>query len=371
MSRVRSVSGIGVRIVSPTTIALTACLTGLTGLAVMSGGAAVAQTPDSPAPPAPSSNPQSPSSLADGIKRVQRLCSQRRFQDAASLAESLTRDHRDEVDAWMTLASIHLSSDWAMRRDARAESAATRALKIAGRRPDVLTALALAKQHQAKHTEALAIIAELVDCTPPAVEKDSLVDLLAVRAEMLLKMHALEPEARASAVRDLDRAILLTPTEAQPRILRGEALLQDGKTAEALADLEVALNASPGNKQVHRLLQTCLTRVGRRDEARRHYEIWQRLNRLTDSIATASSPKPEDVRQILRELKQLNPADLSRRCDLARYELELGAPDAAIAECDELLLLAPGWPPPAYLRSEALKAKENGPRPAVAGVGDK
>jgi tetratricopeptide (TPR) repeat protein len=327
-----------------------------------------AQDPSSP-PTSTANSP--PASLKDGIARVQKLCAQRRYQDAASLAESLTRDHRDEVEAWLTLASVHLSNDWPMRRDARAESAAVRALKVGGRRPDVLTVLAMAKHRQAKDDEALALVGELVDATPVAINADSLVSLLSMRAEVLFKMHALEPDARARALHDLDRAIAAQPSESQPRILRGEALLQDGKTPEAIADLDVALTDAPGSKQVHHLLQIALLKVGKREDARHHYEIWQRLNRLTDSLATASAPSPEDARRILRELKELNPADLSHRFDLARYELDLGAPDAAIAECDQLLALSPGWPAPAWLRAEALKAKSGGPSQSVAGVEEK
>src|SRR5262249_14900701 len=114
-----------------------------------------------------------------------------------------------------------------------------------------------------------------------------------------------------------------------------------------------------------------LLKVGKKDDARHHYEIWLRLNRLTDSLATASAPSPEDTRKILRELKELNPADLSHRFDLARYELDLGAPDAAIVECDQLLALSPGWRAPAWLRAEAVKAKSAAPPKSVAGVEEK
>jgi tetratricopeptide (TPR) repeat protein len=309
---------------------------------------------------------QEAQTLADGLRVVRTLYEQRRYQEAATIAERMTREHRGEVDAWMALASVHLAPDWALRRDARAESAAERALKVGGRRNDVVAALAMAKYRQVKYDDALALIAELVDAAPPKVAGAALSDLLTIRAEILLKAHALDPGARERAFADLARAIAATPRSPPPRLLRGEALQQDGRLEEALADLSVAVSDSPGSKQAHKQLQTCLLKLGKRDEARRHYEIWQRLNRLSDSVTTVNAPTPEEARQILRELKELNPADLNHRLDLARAELDLGALDAAIAECDQVLDLNPGWPPAAWLRAEALRVKSGAPRtPAV------
>ena len=256
---------------------------------------------------------QEPSTLAEGVKLVQTLYSQRRYQDAAREAERLRREHKDEVDAWMALAMVHLAPDWGLRRDARAEAASLRALRLAGRRPDVVATVAIAKHRQAKHDEALELVAELVDATPPKVTGAALAELLSVRADILLKARALDPDSRTAALADLQRAIAVSPGEATPRLLRAEALAQEGRWTEVGADLAVALAAAPGSKQVHRELQTCLQKLGRREEARRHFEIWQRLNRLTDSMATASAPTAEEARRILRELKQLNPADFGRR----------------------------------------------------------
>ncbi len=297
---------------------------------------------------------------AEGVKLVKAFYAQRRYQDAARVAERLVREHRDDPDAWMALANIHLAPDWAFRHDARAEVAAEKALKLAGRRTDVLATLATAKCRQTKYDEALPLIAELVDSVPPKVGGDALTDLLAMRADVALRRESVDPEARGRALADLDRAIAAVPANSTVRAMRAEARLQDGRLEEALADLLVAQRTMPGSKQVQYLLQSCLARLGRRDEARRHFEIWKRLNRLTDSQGITSAPELPERRQLLRELKELHPADLEHRLQLAQVELELRDPDAAIAECDELLKLAPEWPVALYLRGEAQKAKAAG-----------
>lgn len=291
------------------------------------------------------------------LRALQDLYEQRRYQDAAKLGEELVRERPEDPDAWLALALVHLAPDWAGRRDARAESAGLRARRLAPDRPDVLAALAQAKYHQTKYDDALPILDRLLDSKPPMVSGAAAADLLVTRAEIVLKRDALEPEAGARARADLDRAIAAAPGAASARVVRAQLRYDAEEFDAALEDLKVAVAVLPGSKRAHFLMRSCLMRLGRRDEASRHYEIYTRLNRLTDSTALTSAPDAAERRRILRELRELNPADLDHRLMLASTELELLDFDAAIAECDALLALDPGWPPARHVRESALRRK--------------
>ena len=304
-------------------------------------------------PPAPP-----PTRAEDPVRVIQALYAQRRFQEAAKLGEKLVKERRDDPDAWMALALVHLAPDWPFRRDARAESAAERALKLAGHRPDVVAACAMARYRQTKYDEALAFIAELVDADPPKLAGDALSDLLETRADVLLKRDALDAAAKEKALHDLERALAATPQAATPRAMRADVAMQDGRFADALDDLLIAQVNQPGSRQVHHELHLCLGRLGKKEEARHHYEIWKRLNRLTESTSLTNAPDPEERLQLLRELRDLNPNDLDHRFDLAQVALEAGQPDAAIQECDSLLKINPGWPPAQWLLQQAKKMKQ-------------
>ena len=126
-------------------------------------------------------------------------------------------------------------------------------------------------------------------------------------------------------------------------------------------------DSAPGDKSVHYEMHRCLTHLKRPEEAKRHFEIWRLLNALTDSTATTNAPDAGERRELLRKLRELNPADLSRRLLLVEHEIELGDPDAAIRECEALLSLRPGWPAAEHLRELALREKA-GKKPDAAGA---
>lgn len=302
--------------------------------------------------------PLSPELKAE-IAKIRSLYELNRYMEAAKLGEQTVKEHRDSPDAWLALASVHLASDWPLRRDARAESAARRALTVGGHRPDIVQALATALFRQCKFDECLPLLDELIDAKPQKVFGESFADLLYLRAAMVLRRDALEAEARAKALADLERALTTSPGYAPARRLRAEALIDDGKFAPALADLEVALATAPGDKSVHYEMNRCLTRLKRPDEAKRHYEVWRLLNALTDSTATTNAPDASERRELLRKLRDLNPADLVRRFQLAQHELELGDPEAAIKECDALLEVRATWTAVERLKQEAVEAKAN------------
>ena len=313
---------------------------------------------------APAKAPEAPTpEVAAVLAKMRVLYEQNRYQEASKLGEQLVKEHRDSVDAWLALASVHLAPDWPMRRDARAESASRRALQLGGHRPDVVQALATALFRQCKFDECLPLVDELIDLKPQRLFGESLSDLFYLRAAIALRRDALDAEARQKALADLERAIQVAPAYSPPRRLRAEALIEGGKFAAALADLEVAVDSAPGDKSIHYEMQRCLTRLKRPEEAKHHFEIWRLLNALTDSTATTNAPDLSERRELLRKLRDLNPDDLSRRLQLVEHELELGDPDAAIKECDALLALRAGWPAAEHLRDRALREKAGGAKP--------
>ncbi|MBL8841494.1 MAG: hypothetical protein JNL90_08195 [Planctomycetes bacterium] len=308
----------------------------------------------------------------DAVTAIKTLVEQRRFLEAAQAGEKLVKERAEDAEAWLLLAQVHLSPDWAFRRDARAASAATRAMKLAGRRPDIVAALAFARARLTEYDDALKLIGELCDATPPKASGELLSELLVLRAELRLKREG--AAGHAAALADLERAIVAAPRASQPRILRAEAWMNVDRYADALEDLKVAIDRAPGSKAAHALLRTACSQLGQREEARRHYEIWKRLNRLTDSVAPTSAPDLLERRDVLRELATLNPRDLDRRLELAQTELQLADYDGALATCEALLGVAPTFAAARWIREQALLAKAGQrpppPVPAPASDGD-
>ncbi|MBM4015894.1 MAG: hypothetical protein FJ293_13145, partial [Planctomycetes bacterium] len=311
-------------------------------------------TPPEAAPPATA--PVAASDVPTGVRAIRGLLEQRRYIEAAQAGEKLVREHQDDADAWIALAYVHLTPEWAFRRDARAASAAQRAIKAGGRRPDAVAALAIARARLTEYDEALALIAEMCDATPPRVAGDQLAELLVLRADLAIKRAGGDPTVQAALLLDLDRAIAAAPRASGARVLRAEALMNVDRHEEALRDLEVALDVAPGSRQAHAAARICRQRTGDAAGARRHHEIWKRLNRLSDSVASASAPDEQERRSTLRELAELNPRDVDRRVELAVLELKLGDPAAAQRQCDALLALRPGFAPWLRLREQAAAA---------------
>ena len=300
---------------------------------------------------------------ADAPRAIRGLLEQRRFIEAAKAGEALVKERPEDGEAWLLLSYVHLSDGWPFRRDARAESAAQRALKLLGRRPDVLAALAVARARLLEYDETLPLLAELCDATPPRVADEQLAELLVLRADLLLKRGGADPAAQAQVLRDLDRAIAASPRSSSARVMRAEALMNGDRHADALPDLLLAIEVAPGSRGAHAGLRNCYTRLGQREASRRHHEIFKRLNRLVDSVASTRAPEAEERRTILRELATLNPRALDHRLQLASLELELGDAGAALAACDAVLRDRPDWPPARWVREQALRAKSGAPPP--------
>jgi len=343
-----------------------ACAAALLAAAPQQGAPKV--PPAGQPPPTASKRPDDaapvPAEVVAEIRKIRALYDEGRYAESARAGEALCKVHKESAEAWLTLAAVHLSPVWTRRRDARAESASRRALQAGGRRPETLQSLATALYRQAKYDEAEPILNELIDPKPPRVSGDALGDLYVLRASISLRRDALAPGGRERAVADLEAALAVVPDQPTAHTLRAQMLIAEGKLNEALPHLELAAKSDPGDKAVHHQYHLCLSRLGRRDEAKRHYEIWHLLNRLTDSNSATSAPDPKEKREILAKLRECNPTDWSRRLDLIEAQLELGEVEAARKESDALLAERPAWPPALRLKDVAQKAKAGEPVPA-------
>ncbi len=284
-----------------------------------------------------------PVDIAQFQRMILAYMEQRRFPEAARECEKLVRRHPDLAAGWTLLAECHLSNQWALRKDGRAEQAAEKAVELAGRKPGLLVNLARAKFRQRKSEEAIVLITELVDGPLMRVDRDTQASLLVMRAQLLLRGEALDPEAKKQGREDLNRALVLDPFHPSALLERAEIRMEAQDFENAKKDLDTVLQKTPGDKQAHWKLRGCYLAMGDRDKARHHMEIWRKINTLTDSIASQSAPDEEQTRQLLRELKDLNPADLNRRLQLAWHEYLAGEQASAQKEYDELAAERPGW----------------------------
>jgi Flp pilus assembly protein TadD len=75
------------------------------------------------------------------------------------------------------------------------------------------------------------------------------------------------------------------------------ALIRQGAREHGVEALRRALRLAPAHAEAHRNLGVALDRLGRRDEAARHYERFM-------ALAAAEDPGRADVRRRLLELAQ-------------------------------------------------------------------
>ena len=79
------------------------------------------------------------------------------------------------------------------------------------------------------------------------------------------------------SVAALRRSLLINPYYSGPMILLGRAYLRTGQPATAEEVLRKAVEYDPNNRAAHQMLAQALQRLGRADEAKREFEIADRL----------------------------------------------------------------------------------------------
>jgi len=84
------------------------------------------------------------------------------------------------------------------------------------------------------------------------------------------------------AIAALQKSVWLNPYYSGPYILLGKSYLQKGQPATAEGMLRRAVQFDPNNKSAHYLLGQVLQQLGRPDEAKREFDIAQRLYAESD-----------------------------------------------------------------------------------------
>jgi uncharacterized protein HemY len=67
------------------------------------------------------------------------------------------------------------------------------------------------------------------------------------------------------------------PDDPELRFCRGDLLARNGQWLEALMDLEVAVKAKPGDRNIHRLMAEVYQRLGMPDKAADHLKKSQQI----------------------------------------------------------------------------------------------
>jgi tetratricopeptide (TPR) repeat protein len=125
---------------------------------------------------------------------------------------------------------------------------------------------------------------------------------------------------RSFAVARFAERVGARPSSADARYHLGDALMHQGRFAEAAAQFREAARLDPTAADPHAALGACLSRSGRLDEARAEF-----------------------ARAVRRE-----PASAGLRLSLGRLLADLGRPDEALPQLAEAARLAPAHPEPRY-----------------------
>jgi superkiller protein 3 len=80
----------------------------------------------------------------------------------------------------------------------------------------------------------------------------------------------------------LQRSVWLNPYFSGPYILMGKAYQAKGDRSAAEGNLRRAISYDPNNKAAHYLLAQVLQQLGRAEDAKREFDIAQRLQATTD-----------------------------------------------------------------------------------------
>ncbi len=154
------------------------------------------------------------------------------FAAAARIAGQAAAVFPQSAEVWIALGAARQLQG----KPASAFEAFAKAAAIAPERPDARFFEALSLYQQGKYQDGVAL---LKSAKQQGVEN---ADLDYLRAECLLKT------APGSALAALNAAIKLDPDSVAARTLRGRLLLEENKTAEALADLVVANQHDPNSR---------------------------------------------------------------------------------------------------------------------------
>ena len=167
----------------------------------------------------------------------------------------------------------------------------------------------------------------------------------------------------AAAVEPLKKAAELTPEDARTKWVLGTALERSGKLDDAIEAYRSAEKLDAADIKIRLSLAHALAAGGRAGEAEAEYraaldlhgaapETAQALRGLSEALI-AEKNLPEASSELAAYL-EARPNDAKARVDHASLLLDLGQPDAALAELDRAAKTSPEGLPELKLRSDVL-----------------
>ena len=151
---------------------------------------------------------------------------------------------------------------------------------------------------------------------------------------------ALERSLTVEAIGQLELAITLAPENSLAHKSLGDALLRQGEVAKALEELEKAKARDPFDLEVRHNLGIALTRLDRKEDAKKEQETAARFRNELQTMLSAQS----------RLLKA--PADIASRVVICRWMFEHGKPEQGILWAESILKDHPGEPEASRLLAE-------------------
>jgi tetratricopeptide (TPR) repeat protein len=90
------------------------------------------------------------------------------------------------------------------------------------------------------------------------------------------------PAARQS----IDQALAANADFVPALTLDGKLLLQEGRVTDAIKTLRRLIQVQPTDHAAHQMLATALGRIGQEDEAKKHVELAQKLQKKWEEFST-------------------------------------------------------------------------------------
>jgi tetratricopeptide (TPR) repeat protein len=132
------------------------------------------------------------------------------------------------------------------------------------------------------------------------------------------------------ALAEFRAAVMLDPARTESLVSAGQVHLRAGRFAEAAATARRAAALDDSNKEAHYVLATSLVRLGLPDDAKREFEIYQRLQ----NEATAAQSRRLEIEGFRRDASvAMTNGDSARAITLLRRALERD-PGSALAHLD-------------------------------------
>ena len=144
-----------------------------------------------------------------------------------------------------------------------------------------------------------------------------------------------------AAIAPLQKAVELSPDQAEPKVLLGTALERSGQVASAIAQYEVAEKLDDNNADVHAALGRVYLRAGRPTDAEPQFRAALSLRRdssaaqlgLAESLA--AEKKPEAAGKEYQAYLVAEPRDQAARIEYAALLVDLERYDDALSQLDQ------------------------------------